>query len=98
MFVITNMLITTHDEQVQLYICELNNNKILENMVVALQSGHPCLIQETIQALEVLLMLDKSMNLQGESQISYKFEIIKGCDVLEQLQVHPNHAIYKLVE
>lgn len=67
-------------------------------MVLALESKHPYLVLETLQSLDALLALDKYLNLQGENQICYKFELAKGLDSLETLQSHPNVEIYKAVE
>lgn len=59
-------------------------------MVNALETKHPYLVLETLQSLDVLLALDKFLNLQDTQQIAYKFEVAKGLDALETLQSHPN--------
>ena len=57
------------------------------------------IIIEIIQALDILIKLDKSVpEYQGQNSIALKFEIAGGLNELEVLQKHPNATVYTAVD
>jgi len=63
-----------------------------------MKQNEPALIIEVLQALYHLLSLDSSVQLVGEQQVAYQFELAGGLDELERLQMHPNTSIYNECE
>jgi len=55
-------------------------------------------VLEIIEALDVVFQLDGILELKGSNQMCYKFEELKGIDVLDDLQKHPNLKVYDAVQ
>ena len=86
LYVLTNAITATNDSKVIEYLFMSNEGKIMEIFVKNLKSlNDVTIVIEIIQALDLILGLEPNYEIVEEETPPYKFEILGGIDILEEL-------------
>lgn len=95
-YVITNFITTSERPEDHLLLCEFNDRELINLLTTNLKLDDANIVIEIIQALDVLMELDKDCcaPLTGEDSIAYRFEAAGGPYQLGILEKHPNIKVF----